>query len=131
MKMKALLTIACLLAAFAAAAQTSRQEYVGHYVFLWENQQETFEIALRSDGSLGLVYPASEHLTPGTQKLALAGESSFSVTEIKLKHIENDRFEFPQYGGIVVFERNEKRVVTACVVSVAALNINEIKALKQ
>jgi hypothetical protein len=124
MKMKALLTIACLLAAFAAAAQTSRQDYVGHYVFLWENQQETFEIALRSDGSLGLFYPASK-------KLALAGESSFSVTEIKLKHIENDRFEFPQYGGIVVFERNEKRVVTACVVSVAALNINEIKALKQ
>ncbi|MDR1121051.1 MAG: hypothetical protein LBM08_09045 [Dysgonamonadaceae bacterium] len=114
MKKKVLLGIICILGVFIVAAQagdkTDRQGYVGHYVFPWENQDETIEIALQDDSTFTMFSSAGK---------------------IKLKYVEKDRFEFPQYGGVIVFERDEEQEIIACKISVAAINMKEVKALKQ
>jgi hypothetical protein len=114
MKKKVLLSAICMMSIFIAVTQandeTDRQEYVGHYVFPWENQDEIIEITLQDDSTFTMFSSAGE---------------------IKLKYAQKDRFEFTQYGGVIVFERDEKQEIIACKISVAAINMKEVKALKQ
>ena len=89
---------------------TDWQEYTGHYVLSFDNSEETVDITLQGDSTLTAFSP---------------------LGEIALRYVEKDRFEFPQYGGVIVFERDEKRQVVACTISVAAMDVEEIKARKQ
>jgi hypothetical protein len=109
---KTVLTIAALIIFLAAQAgdKTTWQEYAGLYVFPGETMVEPVEIALQSDSILTLF-------------------SAFG--EIVLTPVETDRFEFPQYGGVIIFERDEKQQVTACRISVTAMNTGELKANKK
>ncbi|MDR2057084.1 MAG: hypothetical protein LBP83_02145 [Dysgonamonadaceae bacterium] len=110
---KVLLSAICVFMIFISARatdKTDRQEYIGYYVFSVENLVETLEITLQEDSTL----------------MAFS-----SLGEVTLTPVEKDRFVFPQYGGIIVFERNEKQEITACKISVAAIDMEEIKALKQ
>jgi hypothetical protein len=93
-----------------ATGKAEWQEYSGCYVFSVKNLVETLEITLQEDSTL----------------LAFS-----SLGEVTLTPVEKDRFEFPQYGGIIVFERDEKQEITACKISVAILETGEIKAKKQ
>jgi hypothetical protein len=86
------------------------QEYTGHYVLSFDNSEETVDITLQGDSTL----------------VAFS-----SLGEVALRHVKKDRFEFPQYGGVIVFERNEKQQVIACKISVAVIDVDEIKARKQ
>ena len=89
---------------------TDWQEYAGRYVLSFDNSEETVAITLRGDSTL----------------------TAFSALgEVALRDAGEDRFEFPQYGGVIVFERNEKRQVVACTISVAVLDMEELKARKQ
>ena len=86
------------------------QEYTGQYVLSFDNSEETVDITLQGDSTL----------------------MAFSALgEVALTYVEKDRFEFPQYGGVIVFERDEKQQVVACTISVAAVDVEEIKARKQ
>jgi hypothetical protein len=110
---KVLLTVIVIGGMFIAAQagdKVCRMEYAGHYVFPEEIMIEPIEITLQSDTLLTLFSP---------------------MGEIALKYVEGDRFEFPQYGGVVVFERNEKQEVCACRISVTAINVADIIAKKQ
>jgi hypothetical protein len=110
---KVLLTvmiIAGLLIAAQAGNKANRKEYAGRYVFPEEIMVDPIEITLQSDTLLTLFSP---------------------VGEITLKFVEGDRFEFPQYGGVIVFERNKKQEVCSCRISVTAINVEDIIATKQ
>jgi hypothetical protein len=85
-------------------------EYTGHYVLSLDSSEETVDITLQGDSTL----------------MAFT-----SLGEVALTYVKKDRFEFPQYGGVIVFERNEKQQVIACKISVAAIDVEEIKARKQ
>jgi hypothetical protein len=86
------------------------KEYTGHYILSGDNQGETLEITFQNDTVL---------------------TAFSSLGEVALTYVEKDRFEFPQYGGIIIFERDEKRQIVACKISVAAMDLEEIKARKQ
>jgi hypothetical protein len=86
------------------------QEYTGHYIFSGDSQGETLEITLQGDTVL---------------------TAFSSLGEVALTYVKKDRFEFPQYGGIIIFERDEKQQIIACTISIAAINLEEIKARKQ
>jgi hypothetical protein len=93
-----------------ASDKADRKEYTGHYVFSGDNQGETLDITLQSDTIL---------------------TAFSSLGEVALTYVEKDRLEFPQYGGVIIFERNEKQQIIACKISVAAIDLEEIKAQKQ
>jgi hypothetical protein len=110
---KVLLSAICIFMAFISAQANDKadwKEYTGNYVFSLDNSEETVDIKLRSDSTLTVFS---------------------SLGEVTLTHVEKDRFEFPQYGGVIVFERNEKQQVIACKISIAAMDVEEIKARKQ
>jgi hypothetical protein len=110
---KVLLTTVCILAILSFAQASGKadwQEYIGRYVFSADGSEETVEITHQGDSTL---------------------TAFSSLGEIALKYVEKDRFEFPRYGGVVVFERDEKQAITACRISVAVINLGEIKARKQ
>ena len=110
---KVLLSAICIFALliFAQANdKTDWQEYTGQYVLSFDSSEETVDITLQGDSTL----------------------MAFSALgEVALTYVEKDRFEFPQYGGVIVFERDEKQQVVACTISVAAVDVEEIKARKQ
>jgi hypothetical protein len=89
---------------------TDWQEYTGQYVLSFDNSEEIVDITLQGDSTLTAFSP---------------------LGEVVLTHVKEDRFEFPQYGGVIVFERDEKQQVVACTISVAAMDVEEIKARKQ
>jgi hypothetical protein len=93
-----------------AKEDVNREEYTGRYVITLKNTISEVEVILQSDGRLVVSSP---------------------IGKIILVHIENDCFEIPQYGGLVVFERDEKRAVTACTVSIPIADIRDIKVKKQ
>lgn len=93
-----------------ASDKADLQEYAGCYVFSTEDLVEMLEISLQEDSTLMAVS---------------------SMGEVKLTYVKKDRFEFSQYGGVVVFERNEKQKIVACKISIAAVGIAEIKAKRQ
>ncbi|MDR2804509.1 MAG: hypothetical protein LBB85_02545 [Dysgonamonadaceae bacterium] len=110
---RVLFTVICILGIFVLIYARNRadwQEYAGRYAFSVENLAETLEIVLQGDTALTAFTP---------------------MGEIALTYVEKDRFEFPQYGGVVVFERDETQKITACRISVAAMDMEEIKAKKQ
>jgi hypothetical protein len=110
---KAVLTMMIIGGMFIAAQagdRTDRREYTGRYVFSEESAFEPIEIVLQSDTLLTVLSP---------------------MGEIDLKYVEGDRFEFPQYGGVIVFERNKKQKVCACRISVTAMNIADVIAKKE
>jgi hypothetical protein len=111
---KVVLTVMIIGGMFIAAQagdRTDRREYTGHYVFPEESMIEPIEVTLGSDTLLTIFSPM--------------------VGEIALECVGGDRFEFPQYGGVIVFERNTKQEVCACRISVTAINIEDITARKQ
>jgi hypothetical protein len=105
-----ILSLGLLLAAAPLAGGNDLRQYVGRYAFSLENLVETVEITFRNDSTLMAVTP---------------------LGQITLTPAGDDRFEFPQYGGVVVFQRNEKQEITDCLISVAALDVEKIKARKQ
>jgi hypothetical protein len=110
---KVLLSAICIFMAFVSAQTSDKadwKEYTGHYVFSGDNQGETLDITLQNDTVL---------------------TAFSSLGEVALTHVEKDRFEFPQYGGVVIFERDEEQRIIACKISVAAIDLGEIKAQKQ
>ncbi|MDR2691214.1 MAG: hypothetical protein LBB73_02795 [Dysgonamonadaceae bacterium] len=110
---KVLLSAICILMILIPAQGSGKadwQEYAGRYVFSVENSAETVEITLQGDSTLTVFS---------------------SLGEVALTHVGKDRFEVPQFGGVVIFERDEKRQVIACKVSVAAIEGEELKARKQ
>jgi hypothetical protein len=86
------------------------KEYTGTYVFPVESMVETFDVTIQSDTILTI--------------------SSY-LGEAALTCVEKDRFEFPQYGGVIVFERDEAARIAGCRVSIAMMDMEEIKAEKQ
>jgi sorbitol-specific phosphotransferase system component IIA len=90
--------------------QADWQEYAGQYVLSFDNSEETVAITLQGDSTLTAFSP---------------------LGEVALRYAGEDRFEFPQYGGVIVFERDEKRQIVACTISVAAIDMKELKARKQ
>jgi hypothetical protein len=110
---KVLLTTVCILAILSSAradGKEDRNEYSGRYVFSAFDSEETVDIAFREDSTL----------------------TAFSALgEVALRYVEKDRFEFPQYGGVIVFERDEEQQIIACTISAAAIDLTEIKARKQ
>jgi hypothetical protein len=86
------------------------KEYTGSYIFSGESMVETFDVTIQSDTILRI--------------------SSY-LGEAVLTCVEKDRFEFPQYGGVIVFERDETAKIAGCRVSIAAMDMENIKAEKQ
>ncbi|MDR2626920.1 MAG: hypothetical protein LBC40_02685 [Dysgonamonadaceae bacterium] len=112
MKKVLLFTIYIFMILISARASDNAdwQEYTGRYVFSGNGQGETLEIYLQSDTIL---------------------TAFSSLGEVTLTHVGKDRFEVPQYGGVIIFERDEKQQVIACRISVAAIELEELKARKQ
>ncbi|MDR3187669.1 MAG: calcineurin-like phosphoesterase family protein [Prevotellaceae bacterium] len=109
---KMLLTGVAMLGIFAAAqagGKANWQEYAGRYT-VYGSVVDAFEVALRGDTLLTIFTP--------------------EMGEATLLCLEKDRFEFPQYGGLVIFERNGRQEVAACRISVAAIDVGEIRAQK-
>ena len=112
MKKVSLLSVICIFTVIISAQANEKadwQEYTGRYVVSFNNLEEAMEIALRED-TLTVFSP---------------------LGEVALTYVKKDRFEFPQYGGAIVFERNEEQQIVACKISVAAIDVEEIKARKQ
>ncbi|MDR1402304.1 MAG: hypothetical protein LBJ60_01200 [Tannerellaceae bacterium] len=110
---KVFVSAVCIMMVCISALANDRadwQEYVGKYVLSFDNLEEIVAITLQGDSTLA---------------------AFSSLGKVALRYAGQDRFEFPQYGGIVVFERDEKRQVIACKISVAAIDVKEIKAQKQ
>ncbi|MDR0733296.1 MAG: hypothetical protein LBF08_04455 [Dysgonamonadaceae bacterium] len=106
------LTTVCILAILSFAQAGGKgdwQEYSGRYIVSAFNAEETVEIALQADSTL---------------------TAFSSLGEVRLTYVEKDRFEVPQYGGVVIFERDEAQQVIACKISVAAVDLQELKARK-
>ena len=102
----------CTLMIISAQANDKAdwKEYTGCYIFSLDNSEDTMDITLKDDSTL----------------------TAFSLLgEVALTYVEKDRFVFPEYGGVIVFERDEKQQVVACTISVAAVDVEEIKARKQ
>jgi hypothetical protein len=99
-----------ILIAAQASGKPDWQEYTGRYIFSIENSEETMEITLQSDSTLTVFS---------------------SMGEVALTLVEKDCFAFPQYGGVVVFERDNKQQIIACKISIAAIDLKELKARKQ
>lgn len=109
---KVLLSAVCLFTVFIstqAIDKTSWQEYTGHYVLSFDNSEETVEITFREDSTLTVFS---------------------SLGQVALTYVKKDRFEVPQYGGVIIFERNKEQQVIACKISVAIIDMEEIKARK-
>jgi hypothetical protein len=102
--------ICMLLLSAQARNNADWREYTGSYVFSGDNLTETLEITLLRDTIL---------------------TASSSLGEATLTYVEKDRFEFPKYGGVIVFERNEEQQIIACRISVAVIDLDEIIAQKQ
>jgi hypothetical protein len=110
---KVLLSALCIFMMLIPAQASGKpdwKEYTGSYVFSVENSAETMEITLQGDSTLTVFS---------------------SLGEVVLTPVEKDRFEFPQYGGVIVFERDDKQQIIACKVSVTAIDLEELKARKQ
>jgi hypothetical protein len=110
---KVLLSTVCIFMIIVSARANDGadwQEYTGHYVLSLKDSEEAVDIALRGDSTLTVFS---------------------SLGEVALKHAGKDRFEFPQYGGVIVFERDDRQHVIACKISVAAIDVEEVKARKQ
>ncbi|MDR3365405.1 MAG: hypothetical protein LBO71_00340 [Prevotellaceae bacterium] len=108
-----LLTIAGALMMLAAAQAGDRapwREYTGCYAFPGEYMIDPIEIALHGDTLLTIFTPM--------------------MGEVALTHAGKDRFKFPQYGGVIVFERDEKQRVAACRIAVTAMSVGELRAKK-
>lgn len=84
---KVLLSTVCILMIILPAPANNEaewQEYTGQYIVSLNNSEEIMDITLQGDSTL----------------------IAFSVLgEVTLTYIKKDRFEFPQYGGIIIFER--------------------------
>lgn len=93
-----------------ASDRADWKEYAGHYVFSGDLQGETLEIRIQRDTVL---------------------TAFSSLGRVALKYVGKDHFECPQYGGTIRFERDEKQQITACKISVTAIDLREIKAQKQ
>jgi hypothetical protein len=93
-----------------ASDKAEWQEYTGRYVFSGNAQGETLEIMLQNDTIL---------------------TAFSSLGEVTLTYVEKDRFEFPQYGGVIIFERDETQQIIACKISIAVIEWDELKARKQ
>ena len=108
---KVLLSAICIMIIISAQASDKAdwQEYTGRYVVSLNNSEETMEITLLEDTLT--VFSA--------------------LGEVALRYVKKDRFEFPQYGGAIVFERDEEQQIVACKISVAAIDVEEIMARKQ
>jgi hypothetical protein len=99
-----------LFAALNAKEEANWVEYTGRYIVALKNGISEVEVRFQNDGQLTVASP---------------------IGKIILVHIEKDYFEIPQYGGTVVFERDEKQEVTACTVSIPMADIKDIKIKKQ
>jgi hypothetical protein len=113
MKNVSLLSVICLFLILVPTAwandRADWQDYTGHYVIATEHLEETVEIVLQGDSVL---------------------RAFSALGEVLLTYVGKDRFEVPQYGGVIVFERDEKQTVIACKVSIAAIEVEDIKARK-
>ncbi|MDR1357366.1 MAG: hypothetical protein LBJ58_06830 [Tannerellaceae bacterium] len=110
---KVLFSTVCIFMIIASVRATDGadwQEYAGRYVLSLDNSEETVDIAIRGDSTL---------------------TAFSSLGEVTLTHAGADRFEFRRYGGVVVFERDDKQHVIACRISVAVIDVEEVKARKQ
>jgi 3',5'-cyclic AMP phosphodiesterase CpdA len=108
---KTLFTAICILGIFAAAQSGNKpgwEEYAGRYVCPAESPLEAVDVALRGDTLFALFIP---------------------MGRVMLVYVGKDRFEFPQYGGTIIFERDEKQKVASCSISAAAVDV-EIRAQK-
>jgi hypothetical protein len=85
-------------------------EYTGRYVVALKNHTGEVEVAFQDEGRLVVSSP---------------------IGRIILVHVEKDCFSIPQYGGTVVFERDDRQEVTACTLSVPIADIKNIKVFKQ
>jgi hypothetical protein len=112
MKKVLLSVIGVFIFLFPALAneKANRHEYTGCYVFSIDNSEEILEIILQKDSTL----------------MAFS-----SLGEVTLTYVKKDRFEFPQYGGVIIFERDDEQQIIACRISIAAIDLKEIKARKK
>jgi hypothetical protein len=110
---KVLLSTVCIFMMIVSARANDRadwQEYAGHYVLSLEDSEETVDITLQGDSTLTVFS---------------------SLGEVALTYDGEDCFKFSQYGGVIVFERDGRQQVVACKISVAAMDMEEVKAWKQ
>jgi hypothetical protein len=110
---KVVLSAICIFMLSISAQASDRadwKEYTGRYIFSIDNSEEIMDITLQEDSTL---------------------TAFSSLGEVALTYVEKDHFEFPQYGGVIIFERDEKQQIIACKVSVAAIDLEEIKAQKR
>jgi hypothetical protein len=109
---KVAVTAVCILSILTSAQAGGKgdwQEYSGRYVFSMPNSEEVVEIALQEDSTL-MVFSA--------------------LGETTLTYADKDHFEIPQYGGVVIFERDDAQQIIACSISIAAVDLQELKARK-
>ena len=56
---------------------------------------------------------------------------SASPGESELKHVEDEKFILPQYGGAIIFIRNEEKKVTGFKVTIPIMEVEDIEAVKE
>jgi hypothetical protein len=95
---KSVLISVFLLSLVSVYAATGRDmaEYAGRYVFAGDGVAGEVDITL-VDGTLVV---------------------ETEIGRISLKHIKEDQFSIPQYGGVSVFERNENREISGVTVTI-------------
>lgn len=103
-----LFSVAGIISAFRPTPSTKLSDYVGRYVFPYNQAAEEVIINLRNDSLF----------------------ATASLGTVQLKYIAEDNFEIPEYGGEVTFTRKDStKVVSTVKVIIPAASI-EIEGKK-
>lgn len=111
--MKKILLFIILAISFSgikAQVKIDLDEYIGRYVFPEGNLAEDAIVSIINDSTLNI---------------------SASIGECDLRYMTGDTFSLPQYGGQIVFIRNEQNKIESFKISIPMAGIEELEAHKE
>lgn len=93
-----------------AQVSTNLHDYAGRYIFPEGSLAEDAVVSIINDTTLNI---------------------AASIGECDLKYIKEDTFSIPQYGGGIVFNRNELNKIEGFKISIPMAGIENMEALKE
>lgn len=104
------ITLSVVVTALNAQTELNLQKYTGRYIFPAGSLAEDAVVSLVNDSILNI---------------------SASIGESNLEYVENETFSLPQYGGTLIFIRDDSKNIQGFRVTIPMAGIDNLEAKKE